>query len=1071
MMKKLLSIAALLLVTRFQAQNVNACNNAQNICSNPNFLFQGISGSGLTSGLNVSNPTTNPQIGNGSNPTAPANSGCLLTNGPGPQWLILTVSVSGNLGFIFGDPSSPNPQVGLYDWMMWPFTPSTCVNIFNNTLPPVSCNWNATSSGGTGMGTVPSGGNVGNYQPSIPVVAGQQFLILISNYSGINSLVSFTSTGTASLTCGFNYAICKGNTATITPVGFVPLTNQSFTLQPLGLTNTNGTFVVTPSVTTTYTVYGSGLNSQSVQATQASTSNVVVNPQPTVAATATQMTCSNDSSAFNLGLTFNPSSPTPTYNINWSPIPNGLPNPTTTAFSGTFTPGAYSATVTAAGGCSAVANFSIAPKPAPAMVNLAPAGPVYSITCSQPVVTINALDPSFNYTWTNGIIAPVTAPTATFDFTGTGNWTVLAVNPTSSCVATKTIVIGQNTIAPVSVITPTYQTINCNLTSVQTVTLSSVSPTVNVTHNVLTCFGGSFTANSVNSIYQPGGPCTYTHVLINDVNGCKTVKEFTVYSSQVFPTYSVVSPQNYTLGCSTKSTAVISITSASVQGGGAISYTLIPPNTSSVTPPGPLSGISTYTVNAPGTYTTVAKDNVNLCETRVPVTVMSNTFGPTLDTLLIPRKVLDCFVPKTTLKGISSNTNTTYNWSFPDVPGNQAGDSITVFADFTARTATVIDNHTLTLTDQNNKCITTTVVTIYQNLFLPKAVIGGAGALSCKTSTIMLSNMSSTGIQGSFFPSSGPVSGYLWEGPSPQLPKQVSSNYLAEVIGVYTLTAMDMNNGCTSQTTAAIADDRVYPLVNKPNPPPIDCGSTAQLSVAVTTNSTGLSYEWIAPEGAVTSPKDKSTLTTDSPGNYRVVLTNTLNGCATGVDMKVGIGTLTANFVADVTSGYAPLTVTFSNTSASAQGTGSVTSLWNFSNGTSTLIAGNAPVSTVYKEPGTYTVVLYSRKGSCLDSAMKIITIEIPSSLTVPNVFTPNNDGVNDLFFLKTTNITEVSMQIYDRWGHKVYDLTSSTGNVAWDGNNQAGQAVSEGTYFYILKGTGKDGHVYESKGNISLFR
>ena len=250
---------------------IAGCNNAQNICTNPNFLFQGISGNGLISGLNISNPSTNPQMGNGTNPLAAANSGCLLTSGPGPQWLILTVSVSGNLGFIFGSPGSPNPQVGLYDWAMWPYTPSTCANIFNNTLPPVSCNWNASASGGTGMGAVPPTGNVGNYQPSLPVIAGQQFLILISNYSGVTTSVSFTSTGTASLTCGLNTAICAGVTTTVSPIGFVNLLNQTFTLQPGGLTNATGIFSVTPLVSTTYTIIGSGLNTQSIQADRKST--------------------------------------------------------------------------------------------------------------------------------------------------------------------------------------------------------------------------------------------------------------------------------------------------------------------------------------------------------------------------------------------------------------------------------------------------------------------------------------------------------------------------------------------------------------------------------------------------------------------------------------------------------------------------------------------------------------------------------------------------------------------------------------------------------------------------------
>jgi hypothetical protein len=52
-----------------------------------------------------------------------------------------------------------------------------------------------------------------------------------------------------------------------------------------------------------------------------------------------------------------------------------------------------------------------------------------------------------------------------------------------------------------------------------------------------------------------------------------------------------------------------------------------------------------------------------------------------------------------------------------------------------------------------------------------------------------------------------------------------------------------------------------------------------------------------------------------------------------------------------------------------------------------------------------------------------------------------------------------------------VYELTSETGNFAWDGKNQAGKDCSEGTFFYILKAKGKDGQEYDLRGNVSLYR
>jgi flagellar hook assembly protein FlgD len=52
-----------------------------------------------------------------------------------------------------------------------------------------------------------------------------------------------------------------------------------------------------------------------------------------------------------------------------------------------------------------------------------------------------------------------------------------------------------------------------------------------------------------------------------------------------------------------------------------------------------------------------------------------------------------------------------------------------------------------------------------------------------------------------------------------------------------------------------------------------------------------------------------------------------------------------------------------------------------------------------------------------------------------------------------------------------VYEVTSGSGNIEWNGNNQAGQECSEGTYYYTIKATGKDGTSYDEKGTITLVR
>ena len=85
-------------------------------------------------------------------------------------------------------------------------------------------------------------------------------------------------------------------------------------------------------------------------------------------------------------------------------------------------------------------------------------------------------------------------------------------------------------------------------------------------------------------------------------------------------------------------------------------------------------------------------------------------------------------------------------------------------------------------------------------------------------------------------------------------------------------------------------------------------------------------------------------------------------------------------------------------------------------------------------------------------------------SLLIPNVFTPNGDGENDLFKPYGTNITSLYMEIYNRWGELIYRTEQV--NSGWDGRTTAGALCTEGTYFYLIE---VNGETY--KGTITMLR
>ncbi len=879
-----------------------------------------------------------------------------------------------------------------------------------------------------------------------------------------------------------DHVICAGTSVTITAYNYFNFNNPTYSLQPGGITNNTGTFVVTPLSNVSYTAYVVGTNTNGIS-TLTTVTNVTVNVQPNASPTTTQSTCTSTVNAFNLGLSFNPPGSPPNYTITWSSIPNGVTSPTQTSLNGTLTPiapGGYTATIVTSAGCSTVVSFTINPQPGPPNFTINPPGGVYVINCYQPTLNLNILPVTNNYTWTNGVSAPVIGTTAAFTSTNSfGTWTCHAINPVSGCVSSQTFVINQNTVNPTSIISPTFQNITCSLTSVTSVT-GIVTPTVNVTQLWLSPLGGSLSIVNSSFSYFPGGPGTYTHITLNTVNGCTAIKTFTVASSSGFPIFTVVSPQNFTLGCGTKSIALININNAqTTPSGSPTSYTLLGPTTASNIPAGGnLGNQVTYSVNIPGTWTVITRDNSNSCDTRVALSVLQNTIAPDIAINALTQ-ILTCDIPSLTLEGVSTNSNTNYNWSLIAQSGGNVSvqsNTLTVSANTLAITNTLTGNYTLTIRDNNNTCASSSVIVINQNLFAPKALISGEKQITCATPTVLLTNSSSTGIPPIFNPILPPV-GYIWYGPSPQLPVNFSSTYLGFMPGTYTMVVKDLNNGCTSVAIKVIDDGRDYPTVNRPAPPEpfiLDCGYSVTTIQANVANAAGLTYSWVPPIGAETSDKKLASLKTNALGQHMVIVTNSLNGCESIGFVDVIQGTLKAEIIPDQIYGYAPLTVNFLNNSKSTRDTTKniVTTTWSFGNGIS-LVTKSSSISpsTVYDLAGTYTVTAIVNKGECQDRTVKVINVEIPSSLEIPNVFTPNGDGINDLFFVKAANLSQIKISILDRWGHKVYDIVSEKGNIAWDGKNQFGKDVADGVYLYVITAKGYDDKVFEQKGSVTVAR
>jgi gliding motility-associated-like protein len=235
-----------------------------------------------------------------------------------------------------------------------------------------------------------------------------------------------------------------------------------------------------------------------------------------------------------------------------------------------------------------------------------------------------------------------------------------------------------------------------------------------------------------------------------------------------------------------------------------------------------------------------------------------------------------------------------------------------------------------------------------------------------------------------------------------------------------------------------------------------NCGTNTGTITGITTTSgiAPFKYEWKNSAGVIVD----TTLILDSvPSGYYTLKITDANGCTTtignGNSMSINnLKTVTAAFTSDVTSGQLPLTVQFTNQSTS---TGVINYNWNFDNGnTSTLKDPSATFDNIK----VYNVCLMVDDGGkgCKDTACAPIEVFTNSDITiVPNVFTPNGDGINDVLMITATGLGSVNAQIFNRWGQKEYEWNTLNGG--WDGHTASGVPATEGTYYIILYATGAD--------------
>lgn len=92
------------------------------------------------------------------------------------------------------------------------------------------------------------------------------------------------------------------------------------------------------------------------------------------------------------------------------------------------------------------------------------------------------------------------------------------------------------------------------------------------------------------------------------------------------------------------------------------------------------------------------------------------------------------------------------------------------------------------------------------------------------------------------------------------------------------------------------------------------------------------------------------------------------------------------------------------------------------------------------------------------------------SKLEMPNAFSPNGDGINDVYKITYESIISLDAYIFNRWGQQIYHMDLSNVDEGWDGTYH-GKQVKDGVYFIMVKAVGSDGVEYTKRKDINILR
>ncbi|MCW5907543.1 MAG: gliding motility-associated C-terminal domain-containing protein [Chitinophagales bacterium] len=339
-------------------------------------------------------------------------------------------------------------------------------------------------------------------------------------------------------------------------------------------------------------------------------------------------------------------------------------------------------------------------------------------------------------------------------------------------------------------------------------------------------------------------------------------------------------------------------------------------------------------------------------------------------------------------------------------------------------------------------------------------VIGNSGTDTLPTLTICNTQATQIGIP----PGNDSAITYLWT-PSGSLSSSTVSNPFASPTQTTQYTLLVGNGICTDtiRQTVVVFTDALSLQGNDV----LCAGDTLQLSVTNSQPNQQLTYTWEPVNQIISGANTANPLVSPSQNTtYTVTVMNQIGCTFTGsiqIDVLSGLPNVNAFATPDTIyfGDTTQLNVSFSATVANIQ--------WQTDTTLSNTTIQN-PLAYP-KETHTYYVTVSDSQGCFKTDSVIVVVLKTPceeTSVYIPNAFSPNGDGKNDVLYVRGNNITNLYFAVYDRWGQKVFETTDVT--KGWDGKFK-GARLDPAVFGYYAEGDCPGNKKFFKKGNVTLLR